>query len=455
MAICDIPGISDVCEAVGDTQARVMLAPFDMLGQGAAGAAKWMVEAVWLVMDSTTAVDVTTPTFVSVYELLFGIGITVALLFFFLQLATGLIRRDPHALSYALIGLARAVLGGFLVLTLTAMVLEVVDQLSIGIVHATGNTMETLADKASLMMVGLVGLLTVGGPGVGILLLIFVSFFAMAAAFILWMSMLTRKVLLLVSIVLAPLALSGTVWEATKGWVGKWAAFVLALAISKLVVVVIFLVATAQMAAPITLDLGAITEPLSGIVLMLVAGFAPFIVYKLISFIGLDLYLAMSAEQEAKDAANRPLPIITRPPSADTAKKVLDSKSSGESSPNPPATGPGDTGSPTGEDAPVPGNSGAVAPTEGMAEAGTESGMAEAGIGAEAGSAGVAAPVLVVAEVVKETAEAGPAIGNAVGQGAEGHVSAAQSDPPPASQQTAPPPTVVSPSAPASGASES
>ena len=48
---------------------------------------------------------------------------------------------------------------------------------------------------------------------------------------------------------------------------------------------------------------------MAGVVLMLMAGFAPYLTYKAIGFMGFDMYHAMSAEQEAKAALNRPMPI--------------------------------------------------------------------------------------------------------------------------------------------------
>ena len=86
--------------------------------------------------DTTTLVDVTKPGYVAVYNLLFGIAVFVMLIFFCLQLITGLVRRDPTALTRAALGLAKSVLGSFVVITLTALLLEVVDQLCIGIVQA-------------------------------------------------------------------------------------------------------------------------------------------------------------------------------------------------------------------------------------------------------------------------------------------------------------------------------
>ncbi len=120
-----------------------------------------------------------------------------------------------------------------------------------------------------------------------------------------------------------PVALAGATWDATKGWFAKWATFVIALIFSKLVLVVIFLVAIGRVSAPIEADLASISDPIAGVALMFIAAFAPYITYKFLSFVGFDMYHAMSSEQEAKSALNRPVPVPSAP-KADTAKKVLD-----------------------------------------------------------------------------------------------------------------------------------
>ena len=322
VSICDVPVISSVCDAVGEGTASLIAAPFDWLGQAMAGAAAWLFEAVWQVFDTTTLVDVTSAEYVGVYNVLFGVAIFVMLVFFCLQLITGLIHRDPTALSRAALGLAKSVLGSFLVITLTALLLEVTDQLAVGIVQATGNTMEGMGTQIGLLATGLAGI-NIAAPGVGAILTIFLAGLAISAAAIVWFSLLIRKALLLVAIVFGPIALAGATWDATKGWFAKWAAFVIALIFSKLVLVVIFLVAIGQVSAPIEADLASISDPIAGVVLMFIAAFAPYITYKFLSFVGFDMYHAMSSEQEAKSALNRPVPVPSAP-QGDTAKKVLD-----------------------------------------------------------------------------------------------------------------------------------
>ena len=280
MSVCDVPVISSVCDAVGEGTASLIAAPFDWLAQAMAGAAAWLFEAVWWVFDTTTLVDVTSAEYVGVYNVLFGVAVFVMLIFFCLQLITGLVHRDPTALSRAALGLAKSVLGSFLVITLTALLLEVTDQLAVGIVQATGNTMEGMGTQIGLLAVAL-GAINIGGPGVGAILTIFFAGLAISAAAIVWFSLLIRKALLLVAVVFGPVALAGATWDATKGWFAKWAAFVIALIFSKLVLVVIFLVAIGQVSAPIEADLASISDPIAGVVLMFIAAFAPYITYKL------------------------------------------------------------------------------------------------------------------------------------------------------------------------------
>ncbi|MFS2282074.1 conjugal transfer protein TrbL [Microbacterium sp. OR21] len=449
MGVCDVPVISSVCDVAGEAAATVVAAPFDWLAQAMGGAAGWLIEAMWAVFDTTTLVDVQTDGFTSVYNLIFGIGVFLVLIFFCLQLITGLIKRDPTALSRAALGAAKSVLGAFVVVTLTALALEIVDQLCIGVVQASGETTETMGDKIILLAAGLTGI-NIAAPGVGAIVTIFLAGLMIAAVFIVWFSLLIRKALLLVGVVLAPIAFAGASWDATKGWIGKWAAFVIALIVSKLVLVVIFLLAITQIATPIEADITAVTEPITGIVLMGIAAFAPYMVYRFVSFIGFDLYQQMGTEQEAKNALNRPLPLPSKTPGGGEPKKVLDDPQGGDT-----GGGKGSGGGPCGTPPPRTSAPAAASGTgaAGTAGAGTSAGSgAAAGAGAGAAAAGPAAAVVVGAQVAKGAAEADPKAGKAVaGQaetaasGAEGQAGSGGTAP----SKTPPPPSAPQPRTPA------
>ncbi len=427
MSVCDVPVISAVCDTVGQGAATLIAAPFDWLAQAMGGAAAWLFEAVWAVFDTTTLVDVTDEGYIGVYNILFRVAVFVVLIFFCLQLITGLIHRDPTALTRSALGAAKSILGSFVTIGLTGLLLEITDQLAVGIVQATGNTMESIGDRITLLAAGFAGI-NIAAPGVGAIVTIFLAGLAISAAAIVWFSLLIRKALLLVAIVFAPIALAGFSWDATKGWFGKWATFVIALILSKLVLVVIFLVAITQVSAPIELDLASISDPIAGVVLMFIAAFAPYMTYKFVTFIGFDMYHSMSAEQEAKSALNRPVPVPSAP-KTDGTKKVLDGAGD-----TPAGGGKGGGAAPAGSAvpastaAPAAGSGGAAAGgSTGAAAGGAGGGAGAAGAGAGAGAAaaGPAAAVVVGAQVAKAAATAGPKLGGAVGGAAEGHAAGA------------------------------
>ncbi|PKY69908.1 conjugal transfer protein TrbL [Brevibacterium ravenspurgense] len=416
MGVYDIPVISTVCDVAGEAAATLISAPFDWLASAMGAAAGWLFEAVWTVFDSTTLVDVTSGEYVGVYNLIFGIAVFVMLLFFCLQLITGMIRREPAALSRAALGLAKSVLGSFVVITLTALLLEIVDQLSVGIIQAAGETTATMGDKIALLVAGLTAL-NVGAPGVGAILTIFLAALAIAAAAIVWLSLLIRKALLLVAVVLAPFVFSGASWDATRGWISKWAMFVVALVLSKLVLVVILLVAVTQVSAPIDADLSNIADPLAGVVLMALAGFAPYMTYRFLSFIGFDLYNSMGSEQEAKSALNRPVPTPGKPQGGDP-KQVLDGKGDGGGKKASGGSGGAD-GGPKAKPTPPPSSAGGAGASGGSAGA--------AGAGGGAAAAGpIAAGVVAGAAVVKAAATAGPKAGQALADQADHAASGAE-----------------------------
>lgn len=423
MGVCDLPVISGVCETAGEAAASLVSAPFDWLAQAMGSAAGWLFEAVWNVFDATTLVDITSTGYLSVYNLLFGIAVFVMLLFFCLQLINGLIRRDPTALTRAALGLAKSVLGSFVVITLTGLLLEVVDQLCVGIVQAAGETTESMGEKITILAGGLTAI-NIAAPGVGAIITIFLAGLAITSAAIVWLSLLVRKALLLVAIVFAPLALSGSSWDATRGWISKWAMFVVALICSKLVLVVMFLVAITQVAAPIDGDLSSISDPLAGVVLMAMAAFAPYLTYRFISFVGFDMYHAIGAEQDAKNSLNRPIPLPDRQPG--NPQQVLDGNNSSS----------GDSNGGGGKQPAKPSTPNPSA-SQGSAEAGAGTGgtAGASGSGAASGgsaaAAGPAAAAVIGVQLAKDAATAGPKAGAELGQQAETAADAADHTPSP------------------------
>ncbi|WP_448071055.1 conjugal transfer protein TrbL [Georgenia yuyongxinii] len=322
--MCNLPVLGAVCDTVGQGVVAAAFTPLQLLSDATVAAAAWTIDIMWKAFETTTFVDITSGHFTAMYNIIFGIAVFVMLLFFLLQLLAAIIRREPAALSRAVLGLGKGILGSFVALGLLATALEITDRLCLGLMAAAGTNVEEMGGRISALTAALALSGAAGGPVMPVLVVIALAGLLIAASFIVWISLLVRKALLLVAIVLAPIAFAGATWDATRGWAGRWGGFVLALIVSKLVVVVVFLLATAQVGAPISADLQSFADPMAGIVLMMVAGFAPYLTYKFIAFMGFDMYHAMSAEQETKHALDRPTPIPHHTPPRRTPAGVLD-----------------------------------------------------------------------------------------------------------------------------------
>jgi type IV secretion system protein TrbL len=302
MGVCDVPGASQICQGAGAAADSAITASARWFATALGDTAAWLLAGMWSALADSTRVELTSPAYVGVYRLLLPIAVCLMLILFFAQLIGGLWRRDPSALTTATVGLGKAVIGSFLVLGVTATLLEITDQLAAGIITAAGTSVEQMGVRLATLVTALGGLSGLS-PTAGVLLAVGGSGLLVVGAVLVWSSLLIRKAVLLVLIVLAPVALSGWVWSATRDWVRRWAAVVAALIVSKLVIVIVLLVATAQLSTPVSADLAPVGDVLSGIVLLFLAAFAPYMAYRFISFAGIDAPAAVAAEQDSKRAA--------------------------------------------------------------------------------------------------------------------------------------------------------
>ena len=250
--ICDVPIISNVCDTVGETAATLISAPFDWLAQAIGQAASWLFQGVWARSTSTTLVDLSGAGYIGVYNVIFGIAIFVMLIF--LESPT---HHRPHSPRLRIprprsVGpcpkRARIVPGDHTDHDTAGGRRPALHRSHPG--HRNRAGRDRREDRGSRCRA--YARSTSPPTGAGAIITIFLSFLAICAAAIVWFSLLIRKALILVAVVMAPIALSGqSVGSRTEeGWFGKWAFFVLALIFSKVVIVVVFLVAINQVNAP-------------------------------------------------------------------------------------------------------------------------------------------------------------------------------------------------------------
>ncbi len=244
-------------------------------------AADSTINWLWGQLSDATAVRLGGPGFNLDLGIVAAITGVVAVGLFVIQLAASVLRRDAGGLARATKGLFIAFLAGGAAVGVTNLALSAVDSLSAGVVRvAMGSTIDQMGRK---LLAG-DAVLGVGNPA-GMFLL---SIVAIAASVIVWAALLVRKALIVVSAVFAPLAFAGSLADVTVGWTRKWIEVMAALIISKLVLVIVFIVGWGILDAGVgqagSGTTQTITQTATGLLILTLAGFAPWMALKLVHF---------------------------------------------------------------------------------------------------------------------------------------------------------------------------
>ena len=249
-------------------------------GNTADSAINWL----WGQLSSSTTVSLGGANFELDLGIVVSIAVVLCLGLFIIQLVVSALKRDAGGIGRALRGLVIATIGCAITLATLNLLLVGVDQLCAGIVKvSTGGTVATLGTK----IIGDAVFTTAFASPATILIL---SLFAIVAVAVVWFALVTRKMLILITAIFAPIAFAGGVADLSRGWVRKWLEAMFALVFSKLILIIIFVIGlgvlggmgTASGSSPLTSITGAIT----GLLILLVAGFSPWMALRLVHFTG-------------------------------------------------------------------------------------------------------------------------------------------------------------------------
>ncbi|WP_435860608.1 SCO6881 family protein [Streptomyces spiralis] len=281
MGACDLPLMSTVCDTVGGVVGSTGEAITDGIGawiaksmgetaQAAAGLASKAV-------DRTTAIDLNAEWFRSNYELILPIGLILTVGTFCLQLTRAAWRRDERALAQAVYGTVAGVLFAFAAIACTTVAITVVDALSAGLFKAAN----TSVDDAIRRIIEVNEL----GPmyALGWTIPAIVALGCAVGAFLYWAVMVARKVGILVLVTLAVFAGAGGGWEVARRWRRGWIEATSTLIVSKLLMTIVFLLGVSAMGKTDASDgLGALSDALAGIVVMVLVMLCPYATYKFV-----------------------------------------------------------------------------------------------------------------------------------------------------------------------------
>jgi len=255
-------------------------------GHAAASATGWL----WAQINTATAVTLGGSGFATVLDMVAAIAGTVAVGLFVIQIVQSVARREPAGLGRAVKGLLVAFIAGGAAVAVVNLLLGATDALCNGVVQTAVGTDPAglgrlvLGSSATAALVGMVA-----GPGgaAGVLLL---ALAVLVAVVIVYVALVIRKVLIVVTAVFAPLAFAGSLADITVAWTRRWIEFTLALIFSKLILILIFVIGyfmlikgAGQAGSGVTEQ---ITQVVSGVIVLALAGFAPWLALKVVHFTG-------------------------------------------------------------------------------------------------------------------------------------------------------------------------
>ena len=276
--------ICDGVKLIGRIGSSVTTSVFGSVASAFGNTADSAINWLWQQLSSSTTVSLGGANFELDLGIVVSIAAVLCLGLFVLQMVVSALRRDGGGVGRALRGLVIATVGCAITLVSLNVLLAAVDQLCVGVVKtATGGTIASLGTK---IIGGAVFTTALASPATVLIL----SLVAIVAVAIVWFALVIRKMLIIITAIFAPIAFAGGVADFSRGWVRKWLEAMLALVFSKLILIIIFVIGLGVLgglgspigASPLTM----ITQEITGLLILLVAGFSPWMALRLVHFTG-------------------------------------------------------------------------------------------------------------------------------------------------------------------------
>jgi type IV secretion system protein TrbL len=262
-----------------------------------AQAANSFLAVLFRLLNSSTSLSLNGASFITEFNAVFMIGLLVALALAMIELGAAALQRNGARVAKVPLNLALMVAGTVASISLIDMLLTISDQVSTGLLQATGFSLSTTGMSAALAVAA-------SQPGTELMLAIFIIIAVICCYF----ALVVRRVLIVVAAVMAPLALAGATAQVTRSWVRRWTETILALVFSKVILVIVLITGFHLLqGAGATNIVSAMASLIGGIGLLFIAAFSPLMAMKMVSFTGGHFAEAALVGHQAVSAAAAPV----------------------------------------------------------------------------------------------------------------------------------------------------
>jgi hypothetical protein len=242
------------------------------LGTWVIGGAKAALTGMAGALGAATRPRLDTTWFSSTYWRMAGIGAVLTLPFLFAAAVQSLMRSDLGLLARAALGyLPLSLLAVGIAAPLTMLLLAACDEMSAIVSSAAGHSSTHFLAKLGVMTGGLLALAR--SPFLAFLLGVLIA----AAALALWLELLMREAAVYVVVLMLPLAFAALAWPARRVWAARAVEMLVALILSKFAIVAVLALGGAALSGA-----GGPGGLLTGVVLIVLAAFAPWALVRLL-----------------------------------------------------------------------------------------------------------------------------------------------------------------------------
>jgi hypothetical protein len=226
------------------------------------------------VLSASTTPRLGSTWFSSIYWRMAGIAAMLTLPFLFAAAVQGVIRSDLSLIVRSALGyLPLAMLAVTIAAPLTVMLLAATDELSALVSSAAGHASVHFLQSAGAVL----GALSVGTNS--LFLAFMVAIFTVMATLALWLELLVREAAVYIIVLMLPLAFAALVWPARRIWAQRAVEVLVALILSKFVIVAVLSLGAVALNAGSHLGVVAF---LGGLVLVAMAVFSPWALMRLV-----------------------------------------------------------------------------------------------------------------------------------------------------------------------------
>jgi hypothetical protein len=268
---CPFPIPAPACGGLGSIGNDIVSTFFKVLASWFTSAAGWLLGLVGEILSKTTTPPVTEPWFLAEERTLLSVAAPIALLALVGAALYAVVRGDLTSLwRTVFLRLPLAVLLGTAGAGVVGLALSVADQLSSALATSSG---PSLADTMHELAVAAASSGSLPGA-----IAIVVAAVVIVGALAVWVELVLRAAAITVLTAALPLVLAASLWPPAVAWARRVAETLGALVMSKVVIVLVLVVALDAVAHP---GAGA-ASALTGGAMLLLASFAPYAVLRLI-----------------------------------------------------------------------------------------------------------------------------------------------------------------------------